>query len=149
MTKEQIEPSFKKAAELVAELFEPSSKKVRGRSKRTKTLIEAMRAIAEETHPITGRGIGYKLSAAGLIAGVSEMNVVYRVLKIAREEGTIPWEWVIDETRELELVSTMAKSVAVRGWLLLPARPVADTGAHRGSVVREGDRSGSAVAGIK
>ena len=88
------------------EQIEPSFKKVRGRSKSTKALIAAMKKIAEETHPITGRGIGYKLFAAGLIGGMNEMNVVYRALKIAREEGTIPWEWVIDETRELELIST-------------------------------------------
>ena len=27
---------------------------------------------------------------------------VSRLLRIAREEGTIPWEWIVDETRELE-----------------------------------------------
>ena len=86
--------------------IEARSKKVRGRSKNTLALIAAMKKIAEETRPITGRGIGYKLFAAGLISGMNEMNVVYRALKIAREEGTIPWEWVIDETRELELIST-------------------------------------------
>ena len=90
----------------MTEQIEPSSKKVRGRNKSTLALIEAMRKIAEDTHPITGRGIGYKLFAAGLIKGMGEMNVVYRALKIAREKGTIPWEWVIDETRELELIST-------------------------------------------
>ena len=37
-----------------------------------------MKKIARETHPITGRGIGYKLFAAGLIDGMSEMNMVYR-----------------------------------------------------------------------
>ena len=26
---------------------------------------------------------------------------VYRLLKEAREEGTIPWEWIVDETRSL------------------------------------------------
>jgi hypothetical protein len=90
----------------MTEQIEPSFKKGRGRSKAALALIEAMRKIAEETRPITGRGIGYKLFAAGLIGGMNEMNVVYRALKIAREEGTIPWEWVIDETRELELIST-------------------------------------------
>ena len=88
------------------EQIEPSFKKVRGRSKSTLALIAAMTRIGEETHPITGRGIGYKLFAARLIGGMNEMNVVYRALKIAREESTIPWEWVIDETRELELIST-------------------------------------------
>jgi hypothetical protein len=94
------------AGDAMTEQIEASLKKVRGRSKSTLTLIEAMKKIAEDTHPITGRGIGYKLFAAGLIGGMNEMNVVYRALKIAREEGTIPWEWVIDETRELELIST-------------------------------------------
>ena len=37
---------------------------------------------------------------------MNEMNVVYRALKIAREEGTIPWDWIVDEARELELIST-------------------------------------------
>jgi len=89
-----------------AEYFEASFKKGRGRSKATLALIEAMKTIAEEAHPITGRGIGYKLFAAGHIGGMNEMNVVYRALKIAREEGTIPWEWIVDETRELELINT-------------------------------------------
>jgi hypothetical protein len=90
----------------MSEQIEPSSKKVWGRSKRTLALIEAMKKIAEETRPITGRGIGYKLFAAGLIGGMNEMNVVYRALKVAREDGIIPWDWIVDETRDLELVST-------------------------------------------
>jgi hypothetical protein len=63
---------------------------------------------AEAAQPITGRGIGYKLFAAGLIPSMarSEMQRVYRLLREAREEGTIPWEWIVDETRELEKVST-------------------------------------------
>src|SRR5262249_38458171 len=101
-----MEATSHTAGRVMTEQIEPSSKKVRGRNKSTLALIEAMRKIAEDTHPITGRGVGYKLFAAGLIKGMGEMNVVYRALKIAREEGTIPWEWVIDETRELELIST-------------------------------------------
>ena len=34
------------------------------------------------------------------------MQRVYRLLKEAREQGDIPWEWIVDETRELERVST-------------------------------------------
>lgn len=88
------------------EQIEASLKKVRGRSKSTLTLIAEMKKIAEEAHPITGRGIGYKLFAAGKINSMNDMNVVYRALKIAREEGTIPWEWIVDETRALELIGT-------------------------------------------
>jgi hypothetical protein len=101
----QIETSLKKVGQ---EQIEASSKKVRGRSKSTLALIEAMEKIARETHPITGRGVGYKLFTAKLIDSMGEMNAVYRALKIAREEDSIPWDWIVDETRELELVSTWA-----------------------------------------
>jgi len=37
---------------------------------------------------------------------MDQMNIVYRALKVAREDGTIPWDWIVDETRDLELVST-------------------------------------------
>ena len=35
-----------------------------------------------------------------------EMQKVYRLLRIAREQGDIPWEWIVDETRAIERVST-------------------------------------------
>jgi hypothetical protein len=80
----------------------------RGRAQHSLDLIKAMYEIAEESQPITGRGVGYKLFSLCLIASMSRncMQGVYRLLKEAREEGTIPWEWIVDETRELERVST-------------------------------------------
>jgi hypothetical protein len=85
-----------------------SPKKVRGRAQRSIELIKAMYAEAEKAQPITGRGIGYKLFTAGLIPSMStnDMKRVYRLLKEAREEGKIPWDWIVDETREIERVST-------------------------------------------
>ena len=70
-------------------------------------LIEAMRKIAKATQPITGRGIGYKLFSAGLIPsmGRSDMQRVYRLLKRRARKGIIPWDWIVDETRELERVT--------------------------------------------
>ena len=67
-----------------------------------------MHEIAEAAQPITGRGVGYKLFTRGLIHSMarSEMQRVYRLLKEAREDGTIPWEWIVDETRAIERVST-------------------------------------------
>ena len=84
------------------------TKKPRGRAKRSQDLIEAMYTIAAKAKPITGRGIGYKLFTAGLIPSMArrDMRVVYRLLKEAREESSIPWEWIVDETRSLERVST-------------------------------------------
>ena len=67
-----------------------------------------MSRIAEASAPITGRGVGYKLFSAGLIESMSEMSKVYRLLRIAREGGDIPWDWIVDETRDLEQVPTWA-----------------------------------------
>jgi hypothetical protein len=92
----------------MTEQTQTCSKKVRGRSQRSIGLIEAMHDAAEAAQPITGRGIGYKLFTAGLIPSMAknEMQRVYRLLKEAREEGRIPWEWIVDETRAIERVST-------------------------------------------
>jgi hypothetical protein len=83
-------------------------KKVRGRSQRSLDLIDAMYSAAKKSNPITGRGIGYMLFIAGLILSMArnEMQRVYRLLKEAREEGIIPWDWIVDETRAIERVST-------------------------------------------
>ncbi len=91
---------------MAQEQIRTGSKKGRGRAKASLDLIDAMHSAAEAAQPITGRGIGYKLFAAGLIPSMarSEMAKVYRLLKEAREEGIIPWEWIVDETRELESV---------------------------------------------
>jgi hypothetical protein len=89
---------------MTAAQIETSSKKIRGRARKSIELIDAMYRAAEAAQPITGRGIGYKLFTAGLIPAMKKgpMQCVYRLLKEAREEGTIPWEWIVDETRELE-----------------------------------------------
>lgn len=80
----------------------------RGRAQKSLDLIKAMHDVAEAAQPITGRGVGYKLFTASLIPSMSrnDMQRVYRLLKEAREEGEIPWEWIVDETRSLERVQT-------------------------------------------
>jgi hypothetical protein len=94
----------------MTEQIQTGSKKParRGMAQASLDLIDAMYDIAEAAEPITGRGVGYKLFTAGLIKSMSvnEMQKVYRLLRIAREQGEIPWEWIVDETRELERVST-------------------------------------------
>jgi len=93
---------------MTEEYFETGMKKGRGRAQRSLDLIQAMYKIAEEGQPITGRGVGYKLFSRNLIPsmGRNDMQTVYRLLKEAREEGTIPWAWIVDETRALEKVAT-------------------------------------------
>jgi hypothetical protein len=82
--------------------------RARGMAQRSLDLIDAMYEIAEEAQPITGRGIGYKLFAAGLIPSMTkaDMRVVYRLLTIAREQDMIPWEWIVDETGDIERISS-------------------------------------------
>jgi hypothetical protein len=80
----------------------------RGLGQKSLDLIETMQAIIEAAQPINGRGVGYKLFVAKLIASTKkkDMQRVYRLLKEARERDLIPWEWIVDETRELERVSS-------------------------------------------
>jgi hypothetical protein len=94
-----------------SEYFGTGSKKVRqgrGMARKSIDLIDAMRNIVEAVQPVTGRGVGYKLFTAGLIPSMStrDMKPVYRLLKEARERRLIPWEWIVDETRDIERVST-------------------------------------------
>jgi hypothetical protein len=118
----------------MTEQIETGFKKGRGKAQASLDLIAAMYEAAEAAQPITGRGVGYKLFAAGLIPSMdeNEMQRVYRLLRVAREEGTIPWEWIVDETRRLERVSTwdnpaqyaraVARSYRRDFWNQQPAR---------------------------
>jgi hypothetical protein len=92
----------------MTEYFETGLKKGRGMAQASRDLIETMHDIIEAIQPVTGRGVGYKLFTADLIKSMStnEMQKVYRLLRIAREQGDIPWDWIVDETRELERVAT-------------------------------------------
>jgi hypothetical protein len=99
----------KKSKKKSAEQIGTGTKKGRrGMAQASLDLIEAMRVEAEAAQPITGRGIGYKLFVANLIDAMSrqEMRRVYRLLKEAREQGLIPWDWIVDETRSLERTAT-------------------------------------------
>jgi hypothetical protein len=89
-----------------SEHFETSSEKPcgRGMAKKSLSLIATMVEIIEAAQPITGRGVGYKLFVRKLIKSMStnDMQKVYGLLKEAREKGMIPWEWIVDESRQLE-----------------------------------------------
>jgi hypothetical protein len=95
----------------MTEHFGTCSKKGRGMAQRSLDLIEAMYTVTEAAQPITGRGIGYKLFASGLIPSM-ERAEMQRVYRLTREQGHIPWAWIVDETRELERVSTWANPAA-------------------------------------
>jgi hypothetical protein len=96
------------------ENFDTCSKKGRGMAQRSLDLIEAMYTVTEAAQPITGRGVGYKQFTIGLLSSMArpEMQRVHHLLKEACEQGYIPWGWIVDETRELERVSTWADRAA-------------------------------------
>jgi hypothetical protein len=79
----------------------------RGRSQRSKDLIEAAHDILLEIEPATVRAVCYKLFVARLIDSMakSETNKISRLLTLARENDEIPWQWIVDETREAERIS--------------------------------------------
>jgi hypothetical protein len=92
----------------------------RGKAKASLALITAMVRIVEAAQPITGRGVGYKLFVLKLIAsmGTNDMHRVYRLLKEAREQGTISWDAIVDESRSLEKVSTWSDPDAYVGAVI-------------------------------
>lgn len=91
------------------------SRRGRGKSQASLALIAAAREIAREAQPITVRGIAYKLFTAGFIASMSKnaTSKVSRLLTDAREQGIIPWEWIVDETREAERIQAWSSTDAI------------------------------------
>ena len=79
----------------------------RGRAASTKNLIAAAYEILEEIAPATVRAVCYKLFVAKLIASMAknETNKISRILARARENGEVPWKWIVDDSREPERVS--------------------------------------------
>jgi hypothetical protein len=77
----------------------------RGKGQRSLKLVAAAIRILEEIQPASVRAICYRLFVAGLIPdmGKSATNGVSRLLTRAREGGEIPWEWIVDESREAEV----------------------------------------------
>lgn len=76
----------------------------RGLAQKTTTLIDAAYAVASARQPITVRGIAYQMFNQRLIPNMSKSstNRVSRAVTLARENGWIPWEWIVDEHREIE-----------------------------------------------
>jgi hypothetical protein len=87
--------------------FEGAPMTGRGISKKTEDLIAASYDILRDIQPATVRGVCYQLFVRGLIANMStgETQKVSRALVYARENGIIPWGWIVDETRAPERIS--------------------------------------------
>lgn len=80
----------------------------RGKAQKTLDLVVAAREILSEIQPASVRAICYRLFVAGLIPSMArkETGRVSRILVDAREQGDIPWEWIVDETRGAERPGT-------------------------------------------
>lgn len=80
----------------------------RGKSAKSLELIHAAHDILQEIQPATVRAVCYRLFITGLISSMSkaETNKVSTQLVYAREQNIIPWEWIVDETREAERPNT-------------------------------------------
>lgn len=95
----------------------------RGAGKRSLDLVKAAYDILLEIHPASVRALCYRLFVAGLIQdmGKSSTNSVSRLLRIARENDEVPWEWIVDESREAESANRWTNpdaiiTAAVRGY---------------------------------
>ena len=80
----------------------------RGKSQKSIRLINAAIRILEEIQPASIRAVCYRLFIDGLIPSMEKTNTnkVSTQLVWAREQGLLPWTWIVDETREAERVNT-------------------------------------------
>jgi len=77
----------------------------RGIATKTLDLIEAAVAILSEIQPASVRAVCYQLFNHRHIPDMSKGSTdrVSRALVRAREADWVPWEWIVDETRPVEL----------------------------------------------
>ena len=86
----------------------------RGRATATLDIITRLVEIARGIQPCSVRALAYQLFNRKLIASMGKLDTqkVSRWCTIAREEGTLPWEWIVDPTRQEQAVPTWADPVA-------------------------------------
>jgi hypothetical protein len=92
----------------------------RGLAPKSIRLISASHEILEQIQPASVRSVCYQLFNCGLLSGMitGETQKVSRLLVHARVNGIIPWEWIVDETRAPERVSSWS-SLADYGETIL------------------------------
>lgn len=78
--------------------------KGRGISNNSKEIIKESYNILNEINPATVRADAYRLFTAGLIPDMKTGTVakVGKQLGYARDNGIIPWKWIVDENRSVE-----------------------------------------------
>lgn len=77
------------------------------------TIYTAIYRIAEADHPMTLRGLFYRLVAEGLIPKAeNEYEKVGRYLLKLRREGRVPYQWIADNTRWMRKPRTYSSAEA-------------------------------------
>lgn len=86
----------------------------RGRAPKTLKLIRVMVEIAREIQPCSVRALAYQLFNRKLIPSMGKQDTqrVSQLSVFAREEGEMPWEWIVDTTRQEQRVATWADPAA-------------------------------------
>jgi hypothetical protein len=77
---------------------------MRGKGKATLDLIAEIKRVLEQIQPASVRAVCYRLFVQKLISDMSKVGRVGGQLVYAREQGIVPWPWVVDETRSVERV---------------------------------------------
>lgn len=92
-----------------------SPKRGRGLGRKTIEIINASADILQEIEPASVRAVCYALFNQRFIKSMAkgETQKVSRNLVTARENGDVPWEWIVDETREPERVQTWENPEAI------------------------------------
>jgi hypothetical protein len=82
--------------------IEKSAYMPRGKTQKVLDLHDAILTIAQERQPVTVRGICYPLMELyGLIPSMEKKytNKISTHVRQLREDGRMPWPWIVDETR--------------------------------------------------
>jgi hypothetical protein len=112
----------------------PRRRGQRGKSPETLTLVARAKGILGEQHPHSVRGVCYQLFVNGWLRSMAKLDTdkVSKHLVWAREQGIIPWDWIVDESRPdghvstwrdlSEYLKTVARSFRLDYWDQQPLR---------------------------
>ncbi len=96
-------------------LHRSGAKSGRGKSAKSLEIINASIRILEEIQPASVRAVCYRLFIEKLIPNMSKNSTgaVGKQLVYARENGLLSWDWIVDETREAETISSWSNPESV------------------------------------
>lgn len=120
----------------------------RGKARKTLELIAAARDELAMIQPASVRAVCYRLFIRGVIPNMAKGSTdrVSRALTWAREQGIVPWAWIVDEARETEALATwdglaeyadaVARSYRRDRWVQQPHRVelLSEKGTVRGTL---------------